>query len=100
MHVLDSEVSADYCTDPPGIVSLLMFTIGNIQTMVLHIHTQGRCNNHTEQCSDRIMVTETSIMGEMKMGNSVPRAGIEPTSLAFWASVLPLHHVGLDMSPI
>ena len=25
----------------------------------------------------------------MKMGNTVPRAGIEPTSLAFQASVLP-----------
>ena len=37
---------------------------------------------------------ETSIMGVMKMGNIVHRAGIEPTSLAFRASVLPLHHVG------
>ena len=30
----------------------------------------------------------------MKMGIIVPRAGLEPTALAFWASVLPLHHVG------
>ena len=29
----------------------------------------------------------------MKMGNIVPRAGIEPLSRAFWANVLPLHHV-------
>ena len=33
-------------------------------------------------------------MGVIKMRNIVPRAGIEPTSLPFWASVLPLHHVG------
>ena len=36
----------------------------------------------------------------MKMGNIVPRAGIEPTSLAFRASVLPVHHVGFLMSPL
>ena len=29
-------------------------------------------------------------MGEMKMGNIVPRAGIEPTFLAFQASVLTI----------
>ena len=28
------------------------------------------------------------------MGNIVPRVSIEPTSLAFQASVLPLHHIG------
>ena len=39
-------------------------------------------------------------MGMMKMGNSVPRVGIEPPSLAFQASVLPLHHVGSLLSPI
>ena len=33
-------------------------------------------------------------MGVMKMGNTVPRAGFEPTSLAFRASVPPLHCVG------
>ena len=33
-------------------------------------------------------------MGVMKMGNTVPRVGFEPTPLAFWASVLPLHQVG------
>ena len=33
------------------------------------------------------------VMGVMKMGNTVPRVGLEPTSLAFWASVLSLHHV-------
>ena len=42
----------------------------------------------------------TSLIGVMKMGNIVPRAGLEPTSLAFWASVLPLHHLGPLMSPL
>ena len=35
-----------------------------------------------------------TVMGVMKMGNIVPRAGLKPTSLAFWASMLPLHQVG------
>ena len=32
-------------------------------------------------------------MSVMNMGIIVPRAGLEPTSLAFQTSVLPLHHV-------
>ena len=35
-----------------------------------------------------------SVMGVMKMGNIVPRVEIKLTSLAFQASLLPLHHVG------
>ena len=31
----------------------------------------------------------------MKIGNSMPRAGIMPTSLAFCTSVLPLDHIDL-----
>ena len=38
-------------------------------------------------------------MGAMKMGNIVPRAGLNPTSLAFQANVLPFHDVGSPMSP-
>ena len=38
----------------------------------------------------------TSVVGVMKMKNIVPRA----TSLAFWARVLSLHHVGSLMSPL
>ena len=30
----------------------------------------------------------------LTIGNIVPIMQIEPSSLAFWASVLPLHHVG------
>ena len=37
---------------------------------------------------------DTTVVGVMKMGNTVPRAGLEPTSLALRASVLPLHHIG------
>ena len=33
-------------------------------------------------------------MGVMKMRNTLPRVGLEPTSLAFWASVLALHYIG------
>ena len=32
-------------------------------------------------------------------GNTVPRAGLKPTSLAFQASVLPFHYVGFLISP-
>ena len=34
----------------------------------------------------------------MKMRNTVPRAGLEPTSLTFRASVIVLHHIGSPMS--
>ena len=34
------------------------------------------------------------VMGVMKMVNTVPRRGLEPTSLTFRASVLPLPQVG------
>ena len=34
------------------------------------------------------------VMGVMKMGTTMPSAGLNPTSLAFPDSVLPLHHVG------
>ena len=34
-----------------------------------------------------------SVVGVMKMGNTVPSAGIEPTSQVFRGSVLPLHHI-------
>ena len=40
-----------------------------------------------------------NVIGVMKMGNILPIVGTESTSLAFWANVLPLHHVGFLMSP-
>ena len=84
MWLFASEVSTYYYTCPPGIVSLLMLTIIYIQAMPLHI-TQGRFNIHAVRSSYRIMVTATSLMGVMKMGNIVPRVRIELTSLAFRA---------------
>ena len=36
------------------------------------------------------LLCHDNVVGVMKMGNIVPRAGLEPTSLAFWVSVLPL----------
>ena len=42
----------------------------------------------------------TSVMGMMKMGNIMPRVGFKPTSLAFKASVLTLHHIGSLMLPL
>ena len=46
------------------------------------------------------MVLATSVMGVTTMENAVPRAGLEPTSLALQASVLPLHYIGSLMSPL
>ena len=102
MWLFASEVSADYYTCPPGIVSRLMLTITYKQAMALHIYidTEGRFNNHTAHCLYRIMVTTASAVGVMKMGKIVARVGIEPTSLAFRASVLPLHHIGSLMLPL
>ena len=42
----------------------------------------------------------TSVVDVMKMGIIVPRVGIKPPSLAFWASVLPLHRARSLMSPL
>ena len=52
--------------------------------------TQDTFNNHTVRSLYRILLLETSVMGVMKMGNIVLRAGIECTSLAFWANVLTI----------
>ena len=62
--------------------------------MALHTHTQGRFNNHIAHNLNSIMVTATSVVGVMKMGNITPIAGLEPISVSFQASVLPLHNVG------
>ena len=75
-HLLASEVSADYYTLPLGIVSLSMLAITYIQTMALHIHTQGRFNNHTERSLYRMTLMATSVLGVTKIGNIVPRVGI------------------------
>ena len=53
----------------------------------IHIHTQGRFNNHIAHSLYRIMVTVPSVVGVMEMRNILPTLGIEPTSLALWISV-------------
>ena len=62
-----SEVSADCYTRPARIVSLLTLTITCIQSMTLH----GRLNNETANSLYRIMVIAPSVLGVMKMGNTV-----------------------------
>ena len=52
------------------------------------LHTQNRFNNHTVHSLYRIVITATSLVGMMKMGNIVARVGIKPTSLALCVSVL------------
>ena len=92
MQLLVPEASADYYTRPPGSISLLMLRITYIQAMALHSHTQGRFNNHTVHiiaCIGSWMDMTTSVMSAMKIGNTVPRVGIEPIYVAFRASVLP-----------
>ena len=86
-----SEVSAAYYTHSAGIVGLLMLTI---------THIQGRFNNHTVHSLYRIMVTVTSVVDVMKMGNTVPRVGCTPTYISgipgpcatITARVLSWHH--------
>ena len=115
MQLLALKVSADYYSHPPRIVSLLILTITYMRAInslyiyiytgyiyilyIAYIYTQGEFNSHTTHSLFRILVTEASVVGVMKMGNIVPRAGIEPTSLVFPASVLLLHHIGSGMSP-
>ena len=44
--------------------------------------------------------TVVSVADVKKMWNIVPRVGIEPTCLAFRASLLPLHHIRSVVSPL
>ena len=48
---------------------------------------QGKFNKHTAHSF--FMVTATSVIGEIKIPNIVPRPGIEPTSLAHCATITP-----------
>ena len=74
-----------------------------IQAMAVHIYIyiyiytgQGQQPYSPQHVQDP--GHSTSIMGVTKMGNIVPRVGIEPTSLAFQASVLPFHHISSLLS--
>ena len=63
-----------------------MVIITYIEAVTLHIHTQGRFDNHTAHDLYSIKNTAASVMGVRKMGNIVHRAGIECTYLTFRAS--------------
>ena len=67
-----------------------MLTIAEIQAKTSHTHTHRMFNDHTTHSLYNIIVTATTVMGVMRMGNIAPRAGIEPTSLAFQVSVLTM----------
>ena len=67
-----------------------MLTITYIVAVTIHIYAQGRLNNDRTHSLHRILLMATSVVGVMKMGNIVPRVRIEPTCLAFWASVLTI----------
>ena len=88
------EVSADYYTHPPwnckSFNAYDYSQTGSDHTYT-YIHRVGSTTiqrNHTYHSLYR--VTATSIMIEMKIGTIAPRVGTEPTSLAFWASVLTI----------
>ena len=67
--------------------------------MALNIHIQGKFNNHTVCSLYRMLVTAPMSWVWWKW-EILPWVGIEPTSLAFRANVLPLHHIGSLMSPL
>ena len=49
---------------------------------------------------DLVLTGDSGVVSGMKMGNIVPREGIEPTFLPFQTNVLPLQYVGSLMSPL
>ena len=56
-------------------------------------------NEYISIFSNQIVI-KCIVVDVMKMRNTLPRAGIKPTSLAFWANELPLHHIGSLMTPL
>ena len=70
-----------------------------IQAMTLYIRTQDKFNDHTVWSLHMVHVMATSIVDVMKMRTILPRVEIKHSSLAFRASALPLHYIGITMSP-
>ena len=90
MQFLAWEVSADYYTRPPGIVSLLILTITYKQSSHIHIYTH-RVGSINIQCiALQDPGRDTSAEGVLKIGNIVPRVGIKHTSVAFQVRVLTI----------
>ena len=76
-YLPERSVQTNY-THSPGILNLVMLRITHIQAVTIHMHTQGRFNNHTARSLHSIMITAASVVGVMNMGNIAPRAGLEP----------------------
>ena len=56
-------------------------------TIMVHIHTLGRFNNHAPYSFTGFW-SQHQCHGDEEIGNSMPRAGIKPTLLEFQANVL------------
>ena len=101
--LLKSSVQTTTTLVPLATVSLIMLTITYTGNGLTYTYTY---TGYVQQPYSMQLVQDpghgTSGVGVMKMGNMVPRAGIEPTSLAFWASVLtisPSRFPGVNMPP-
>ena len=92
MELLPSEDTAEYSCDFKSFNAYNFIHTGNdLMYIYTYIYTD-RIGSTTIQriiCKDRIMVLATHDMGVMKMGNIVPRAGIEPTSLHSYTMEAP-----------
>ena len=102
MQILASEVSADYYTHPPGVVILIMLAITYSQWPYIFIHRVDSTTIQDIACTGTPGMA-TSAVGVMKMGNIVPRVGIEPTPLAFpdrCATVTPCRLPDITIIPL
>ena len=68
--------------------------------MAPFLRGQSRIKHISYLCRYRLCNVNNIVVGVMKMWNTVPREGLEPTSLEFRVSVLPLHHVDSLMSQL
>ena len=76
MQLLVSEVSAEYYTRPPGILSLLMLTITSRQSPYIYIYKVSSTTIQHIYCTGSLSWHQSH--GMMKMENVVSRAGIKP----------------------
>ena len=78
-----------YKCSRPDMRNYRAVTVGATRPLVVLVHTRGR------RVSEQAAPKGLSVVGVTKMGNTLPRAGLEPTYLAFRASGLSLHHICL-----
>ena len=70
--------------------------MGNIKILRYYLKELFKESQIVVQRTEKVIsmnLWNNIVVGAMKMGNIVPRARIKPTSMAFQARVLPLHHV-------